>query len=319
MGATLTLVGVALAGCSSNPPPLVPDGLTVSVIQQRGDIAPGRAQLRLANGSDQPITVVAATLTSAALSEPAAWSARRATSLAPGRVVDLPLPLPPVACTTGDDGPRVMLEVAADGGTRSVDITADDPLHVLERLSATQCDQDAVDAVAHVEATAVAPHGDGTADLTISITPADGGSTSALDLVALRGTPLLRFAAGDEAPLGAAVRSGDAPSTLSVAVTPRRCDPHAIAEDKVGTLFDLVARLDGRDVTLSLARPQPVADALLAFTAAACGRVRPREGSKFVASDDPRRQILTPHAADAGRRARMPWHPGPSRSGQITR
>ena len=264
-------MGVALAGCAAATPPVIPDGLTVSVVQQRGDIAPGRVQLRLTNGSDQSITVVGATLTSAALSAPAPWSARRTESLGPGRVVDLPVPLPPLDCTTGGDGPRVTLEVDADGGTRSADVAADDPLHVLDRLSATQCDREAIAAVAHVEATAVAPRGDGTADLTISITPADGGSTASLDLVALRGTPLLHFAAGEEAPLGAAVTAGDPPSTLTVAVTPRRCDPHAIAEDKVGTLFDLVARLDGRDVTVSLERPRAVADALLAFTASACG------------------------------------------------
>ncbi|CAH0233757.1 hypothetical protein [Microbacterium sp. Bi128] len=65
--------------------------------------------------------------------------------------------------------------------------------------------------------------------------------------------------------------AGEAPSTLTVAVASRRCDPHAIAEDKVGTLFDLVARVDGREVVVSLERPQKVADALLTFAAEACG------------------------------------------------
>jgi hypothetical protein len=56
-----------------------------------------------------------------------------------------------------------------------------------------------------------------------------------------------------------------------VAVTPIRCDAHAIAEDKVGTLFDLVARVDGREVVVPLARSQEVAGDLLAFAAATCG------------------------------------------------
>lgn len=271
MGATLTLVGIALAGCSADPPPGIPTGLTVAVIQQRGDIAPGRVQLRLTNGSSESLTVVAASLTSPALSEPAAWASRRAEAVAPGRVVDLPVPLPARACTPGGDVARVALEIATDGGTRTAEIAADDPLDVLDRLSAAQCDRDAVEAVAHVEATAATPRDDGTADLTVSVAPSGGNTTSALDLVALRGTPLLHFAAGKEAPLDTTVRAGDAPVTLHVAVTPRRCDPHAIAEDKVGTLFDLVARVDGRDVVLSLPRPQTVADTLLAFTADACG------------------------------------------------
>ncbi|WP_139327331.1 hypothetical protein [Microbacterium sp. RURRCA19A] len=264
-------MGVALAGCSATPPLAVPPGLTVAVVQQRGDIAPGRVQLRITNGSGESVTVLAASLASAVLAEPAAWAARRTESIAPGRVVDLPVPLPALACTSGDDVAHVTLQVAADGGSRSVDIAADDPLNVLARLSTTQCDRDAVEAVAHVEATAVTPRDDGTADLSIAVTPAGGDSTAELALVALRGTPLLHFATGEEAPLGATVQAADAPVMLTAAVTPRRCDPHAIAEDKVGTLFDLVARVDGREVVVSLPRPQAVADDLLAFTAAACG------------------------------------------------
>ncbi|MEL4382775.1 hypothetical protein, partial [Shewanella algae] len=66
----------------------------MSVIQQRGDIAPGRLQLRIDNGSAETLTVTAATLTWAGLSEPAAWAARRTETIAAGRVVDLPVPLP---------------------------------------------------------------------------------------------------------------------------------------------------------------------------------------------------------------------------------
>jgi hypothetical protein len=263
-------VAVALAGCSADAPPALPEGLTVSVIQQRGDIAPGRVQLRVDNGSSETITVTGATLTWAALSEPAAWAARRTETIGPGRVVDLPVALPALRCTPDGDTASVALELDTADDTRSADIAADDPLGILPRLGAAQCDRDALGAAARIEATAVSPRTDGTADLTLSITPT-AGSDARIDLVALRGTPLLHFAAGEEATLDASVSSGDAPSTITVAVTPRRCDPHAIAEDKVGTLFDLVARVDGREVVVSLERPQSVADALLAFTATACG------------------------------------------------
>lgn len=270
MGATLTLVGVALAGCSADAPPAVPAGVSVSVIQQRGDIAPGRLQLRIDNGSAETLTVTAATLTWAGLSEPAAWAARRTETIAAGRVVDLPVPLPALRCASDGESASATLEVETAGGARSMDVAADDPLGILPRLNATQCDRDALAAVAGIEASAASARGDGTADLTISITPTAAGS-GGVELVALRGTPLLHFARGEEATLDTTVSAGDAPSTLTVAVTPRRCDPHAIAEDKVGTLFDLVARVDGREVVVSLPRPQSVADALLAFTAAACG------------------------------------------------
>lgn len=269
MGATLTLVGVALAGCSAAPPP-APEGLSVSVIQQRGDIAPGRVQLRVDNGSAQALTVTGATLTWAALSAPAAWAAGRAETIGPGRVVDLPVPLPDLRCTPDGDTASATLEIETAGGATIAEIAADDPLGILPRVSAAQCDREAVAAVAEIEASTVSPRGGGAADLTLSITPTLAGA-GRVDLVSVRGTPLLHFVQGEEAPLGTTISAGDAPSTITVAVTPRRCDPHAIAEDKVGTLFDLVTRVDGREVVVSLPRPKPVADALLAFTAAACG------------------------------------------------
>ncbi|MBN9210018.1 MAG: hypothetical protein BGO45_03350 [Microbacterium sp. 71-36] len=263
-------MGVALAGCSASPPPVVPPGLTVAVVQQRGDIAPGRVQLRVDNGSGEAVTIAAATLTAPALASPAAWDARRTETLAPGRIVDLPVMLPALRCRPGDGAIRVTLETTIGGISGTSELDADDPLGILARLSAAQCDRDDLAAVAEVAATAASPRGDGTADLTISITPT-GGDGEPIELEAMRGTPLLHFAEGEEAVLATTVSPGDAPSTLTVAVTPRRCDPHAIAEDKVGTLFDLVARVDGREVVVSLPRPQAVADDLLAFTAAACG------------------------------------------------
>jgi hypothetical protein len=276
VGATLTLVGVALAGCSAAPPASIPAGLAVSVVQQRGDVAPGRVQVRVDNASGAPLTVVSATILSSALSRPAVWDSRRTQTVDPGRVVNLPVLLPPLLCAVGDDDVRVQLDLAVGARTDHVEVDADDPLGVLARLSATQCDRDAIAAVARVEAGAVSPRDDATADLSVVITPRTdaGRSGSRLELVALTGTPLLRFAGGEEAALSTIVTPGDPPSTLTAVVTPRRCDPHAIAEDKVGTLFDLVARVDGREVVVPLERSRSTAEDLLAFTAAACGLAR---------------------------------------------
>lgn len=271
----LTVVGVALAGCAADAPPPIPDGVSVSVIQQRGDIAPGRVQLRITNGSAETLTITGATLTWAALSEPADWAAPRTETIGPGRVIDLPVRLPALRCTSVGDTASATLAVETLGGGGSANIAAEDPLGILPRLTAAQCDREALEAVARIEATAVSPRTDGAADLTLSVTPATLGE-GRIELVALRGTPLLHFSEGEEATLDATVVADDVPSTITVAVTPRRCDPHAIAEDKVGTLFDLVARVDGREVVVSLPRPQSVADALLEYTAAACGLTPPR-------------------------------------------
>lgn len=64
------------------------------------------------------------------------------------------------------------------------------------------------------------------------------------------------------------------PATDTLGVLARlsatRCD-----RDAVGTLFDLAAHVDGREVVVPLRRPQEVVDALLAFTAATCGPTGP--------------------------------------------
>lgn len=249
----------------------LPEGVSVSVVQLRGDIAPGRVQLHLENGSDAAVTVSSASLSSPVFAEDAAWAAPGAETLAPGRAVNLPVPLPPIRCAEVSADPRATLTLDSGSGAFEVSAAAGDALGVLAALGATECDREAVEAIATVEAIAVEPRADGTAELELAITPTTTADAGSLRLVALRGTTLLRFADGEEAALGLEVAASDAASVARVRVVPRRCDPHAIAEDKVGTTFTLVAELSGREVTLPLPRPQSVADALLTFTAAACG------------------------------------------------
>lgn len=239
-------------------------------MQQRGDIADQRVQLRVTNTSGTPVTVTSARLTSAALDGVAGGETARPVTIGPGRTTDLPVPLPAIQCSRDDAAAEAVLRVDGD---RDFDATVavDNPLSVLARLGATQCDRDAVASIARISATTVTPTGGGFANLVLSIEPSGDAAAGRLEMVSLRGTPLLRFVGGTEAPIGLTVDGGDAPSKTSVSVTPIRCDAHAIAEDKVGTLFDLVARVDGREVVIPLPRSQDVAGDLLAFTAATCG------------------------------------------------
>lgn len=264
-------MGVALAACAGAPP--APPPLSVTLVQQRGDIVSGRVQLRVTNTSDAAVTVTSAVLRSPLLAATGGGDTKRPETLQPGRTIDLPVALPDSRCDpdAADAAPEAVLDVSDDRGTLEQTVAVDDALGVLPRLSATQCDRETLASVARVSATAVSVSGDGTAALLLSIEPTPDATAGSVELVSLRGTPLLRFPQGTEAPLGLTVAAGDAPTTIAVPVTPIRCDAHAIAEDKVGTLFDLVARVDGRDVVVPLDRPQAVADALLAFTASVCG------------------------------------------------
>lgn len=261
--AALTLLSAALVACSATTSPA--PSLDVALVQQRGDIAVDRVQLRVTNTSTSSATVTAASLFSPVLEVPADWDAERSTTLAPGRTVDLPVLLPAVRCV---DEAAAAGTVTIDGTPTTVSVV--DALHVLARLSATACDQDDLESVVRVTASGAESGPDGSIVLHLAVEPARTGEGSA-ELVALRGTVLLRFASGSEAPLDVTVAAGDAPSRIDVTVVPQRCDAHAIAEDKVGTLFDLVARVDEREVVIPLHRSKDVADALLVLTARACG------------------------------------------------
>ncbi|KQR21371.1 hypothetical protein [Microbacterium sp. Leaf151] len=262
-------MGVALSACSAPSPP--GPSLDVVLVQQRGDIVAQRVQLRVTNTSATPVTVTSAGLSSAALDGVAGGETARPVTIGSGRTTDLPIPLPGIRCWRDDAAAEAVLHVDYGGGDRDATVAVDDRLSVLSRLSATQCDRDAVASIARISATRVTSTGDGFANLVLSIEPSGDAAAGRLEIVSLRGTPLLRFAGGSEAPIGLTVEGDDAPSEAAVAVTPIRCDAHAIAEDKVGTLFDLVARVDGREVVVPLARSQEVAGDLLAFTAATCG------------------------------------------------
>jgi len=270
----LTLVGAALAACSGAVPPA--PALDVALVQQRGDIVAERVQLRVTNTSAEAVTLTGARLSSAVLEGAGGGETARPVTIEPGRTTDLPVPLPPVRCGVGDAAAEADLRVDDGRGLRDVTAAVRDQLGVLARLSAAQCDRDALSAVAVVAATAVTPGIDGFAGLVlsidpVSIDPAGEDTAGSLVLEAVRGTPLLRFAGGDEAPLALTVTRGDASSTVTVPVTPIRCDAHAIAEDKVGTRFDLVAVVEGREIVVPLQRSDAVAAGLLAFVAETCG------------------------------------------------
>jgi hypothetical protein len=257
-------VGVALSACSAPAQPA--PSLEIDLVQQRGDIAVGRVQLRVTNTSDSPATFTAASFSSPVFDGPAQWDGQRPTMLNPGRTVDLPVILPTIRCAAGADAPEALLTVDGEQTTAPLE----DALDVLGRASATACDRDALASVVRVTASAATAGPDGSITLSLALEPARGGGGTA-QLLALRGTVLLRFAAGNEAPLNTTVAASDAPSILDVVVVPQRCDAHAIAEDKVGTLFDLVARVDGREVVVPLERSKDVAAALLVLTAQVCG------------------------------------------------
>ncbi len=73
-------------------------------------------------------------------------------------------------------------------------------------------------------------------------------------------------------PLDVTVNGTDEPSTMTLVYAPGRCDAHAIAEDKRGTIFPInVTTSDGLSGILYLASADEVKVALYDFARKACG------------------------------------------------
>lgn len=262
------VVALQLGGCAAHPPSL-PAGLQAELVQLRGDIAPGRVQLHLENDTGREVVLTAATLSSSAFAHTATWDSTGSQELGAGRTVNIPVPLPRLVCT---ETPSVNLVATMDDGSGAREVSTElaDPLGVLARLVEEQCAREGTEAITHVEAVAVSPQLDGTAVLSIEIDP-EADASGTVQLVGLRSTPLLRFPGEEEWPLNLAVDSSDSTQIVDIVVEPRRCDPHAIAEDKVGTLFTLVVEVDGEELFYTLPLDDALRGELLSFTATACG------------------------------------------------
>lgn len=255
----------------SSPPPLVgPVSITevdlvVEVYRTRFDPERGTVQIAVRNAGATPVTVVSASLDSPALTTPLTRDDE--TTIPAGTTRDLPVLLAGARCPAPTTAaPDARLEVLlADGSTAVVDEPTVDRLGQWAAWLGTTCESAAVDAVVELSLRR-APERD--------VLDAGSSSVIGLDLVAvgtgsvgadaviesISGTVLLSVVDGDgqrgsSIPIDARVSPGER-AAVPLTVTPARCDPHAIAEDKQGTRFPVTVRLDGgagAAVTVSVA------------------------------------------------------------------
>ena len=245
-----TILG-GIAGCATPAATELPDDISVSVYQSRSDASAGLIDVRIVNGSSDPLVLIEARLETTQYAEPATWS--RGTTLRAGATVDLRLELPTPVCPTPTDAePLVTLAFETpDGREGMARFVADDPIGTLTKLSEQDCIAFEVGRVAVVEPASTlewAPGEGEPALLDITVTPT--GSAGTLEIMRANQTVLLALAdeAGGvvtSAPLDIRVTAGSAPAVLPLRLVPNRCDPHAVAEDKRGTFFPLEVRTSG--------------------------------------------------------------------------
>lgn len=276
-GLALMLAGLALTGCAgaAEPAPTLPAGVTVELVQLRADVAPRQAQVHVTNGSDAAITIGDVRVEDARFEGPATRVLAGHTSTVPaGRSVDVRVQLPAVDCTAPKDAvPEVVLELVGDDGSGEVTASASDPLGFVAPLHVRECRReqlaDAV-TVAFTGFRASAPGAPAALELTIS--PTGGGAAT---IVGVQRTNLLDFAGATVAgayPLDLAIEAGSAERfVVELPLVPFRCDPHAVQEDKRGTIFDVRVELGGEPGEIELFVGEELRGEILTWVAAWCG------------------------------------------------
>ena len=208
----------------------------------------------------------------------------------------------PLTGPGGDQAPAVVSVRVAVPGTTVPDTSeattapAADPFGVLARNNGEMCLARAASAVATI---GLAPEleagADGrTAVVRLMITPraapkadgratdagatdagtagAAGGRTDELVIDRVQETTLLAETPGAPWPRALTIRAGGSPTELRMAIRPARCDPHAVAEDKVGTLLPLQIRVAGRSGVLKIDAGSMLRGRIYDFVTTACAR-----------------------------------------------
>lgn len=253
------------AGCTGAPERTAPpDGLSAEVIQYRGKRLTREIALAIRNDTDEDLTVRSMRLSSNRWSRAADWSG--SDEVGAGFRTGIDVDAPQGTCPDGAD-----LSVEADlaytlgGEERRSRVPVDDPYGVLRDLVDGDCGGQSFAEAARLEVGEPRVSDDRwTADLVL--TPREGGQPVVLNGFA----PTLRFAFGPRTPTDVALDLSR-PQRVPLEVVMGRCDPHVVAEDKVGSRFGVRVSTDDVDhayFTLEL-EPQ-VRQSLEDFYAARC-------------------------------------------------
>jgi hypothetical protein len=266
---------LALAACAPGSESAgLPQGISVELRQSRADVAARQAMVSVHNGTDRPLEVGDVSVADARFSAPAERVVDRTSTVAPGATVDIRVQLAEVVCGVADEaGATVSLAYRRDGheGTAVVPIADTVPfvadLHARECLRADALRSAAVELGGFAPSAADAP---ATLDLVVTPQPGEGD----LRITGIRETNLLTFAEVDAGlhRLDIDQTGTDrTATTVGLPLLPLRCDPHAVQEDKRGTVFRVFVRVGGRDGSFDVAASPELRGEILGWIADWCG------------------------------------------------
>ncbi|WP_045731696.1 hypothetical protein [Pseudarthrobacter chlorophenolicus] len=286
----LTAAVLAVSACTPQQPTpaapptaTVPGPVTIEVNQSRDQYGKNNILLQFTNTTDGLLRVDLASVSSPLFDGDIEWTPQAGSlELPPHQPKSVPTRLPPPACagpaTASSQASATVSFTAAGQQPAELTLPAPDPFGVLPRNNSELCL--AADA-AKVAGLALDPYLEVAADgrtavvrLRISPQPTGTGGAPSLTLHSVGGTPLLAEAEpGFEVgawPRNLTVRPGEPDTALPLRVRPARCDPHAVAEDKVGTLLPLSVTVGAREGVLKVAAGGPLRAQLYDFVTSAC-------------------------------------------------
>lgn len=243
------------------------------MLQFRQDYQPRRLQIRVANDGPAAVTVTGVRLRSAGFTRDAAWTQGPAV-VAPGVQVDLPTLLPPSECQGSTDlVPVVVVQYQDAAGTgQSMTLDVHDPIGSLKRVHEEDCLKQSVLAITAMSLSeplrTTRIGGALVALLDLRLTPA--GASGTVSVQSVSGTTLLAPQQGPTWQVGLDISARTGAHTLTLAARPNRCDPHAVAEDKIGTVLPVTVRIGDRVGVITIAASKALRGQIYEYVDAAC-------------------------------------------------
>lgn len=273
LGAGLLVGGLALTACGApaEPPAALPEGLTAGVLQTRSDVVDGRLVVQVDNGTDGDLTIDRLDVSAPELEDGMVLDGPKEVSA--GKSVQLRLDLVPVRCE-GDAGPATIgLELQTSTGPATGTIEADDPYDTLAALQETGCLARSVEQIATFTLPErLRTEGAGDAQrawIDVAVVPTGGDGS--LSIAQILGTTLLSAEGGLNWAYTAEIGADDPATTIELPVRPARCDQHAGAEDKRGTIIPLeITTSGGWSGLYELRASQSLKDDLFAYFTERC-------------------------------------------------
>lgn len=260
------------ASAPRQPGPGSGSRISAIIDQFRDTYASHVVQIQVSNNGPSPVIVTAAALRTSLFSGTVAWSSSPdGTEVPAGQTKSLPAQLAsPVCEQSGNPSPDRPVLLLTLSGQAAEEIAADDPHGVLARNNAELCLAEEVAQVVHLELSPELRPNPSTDKAVLQLRCVPQGTNGSVIIDSIQGTTLIAEDTDYPWPRSLMLGGGGAAGTVDLSIRPRRCDPHAVAEDKVGTLLPLNVTAGGRTGVIKLPAPPPLRAAIQDFVISAC-------------------------------------------------